>query len=60
MYSACIKIEESLPWIELEEVFQTKAEAQKAVKDMLIKAKIKIAKLPKERHIKASQSQTLK
>jgi hypothetical protein len=54
MYSAWIKLDESLPWIELEEAFQTKAEAQKAVKEILSKAKIKIAKLPKEKHVKAA------
>jgi hypothetical protein len=54
MYSACIKIDDSLPWIELEEAFQTKAEAQKAVKEILSKAKIKISKLPQqEKEIKA-------
>lgn len=55
MYSAWIKIDESLPWIELEETFQTKAEAQKAAKEMLSNAKIKISKLPKqEKKIKAT------
>jgi hypothetical protein len=55
MYSAWVKIDESLPWIELEEAFQTKAEAQKAVKEILNRARIKIAKLPKqEKRIKAS------
>ena len=55
MYSAWIKIEDTLPWIELEEAFRTKAEAQKAVKEILSKAKIKIAKLPKqEKKIKAT------
>jgi hypothetical protein len=55
MYSAWIKIDESLPWIELEEAFQTKAEAQKAVKEILSRARIKISKLPKqEKRIKAS------
>jgi hypothetical protein len=55
MYSAWIKIDDSLPWIELEEAFQTKAEAQKAVKERLSKVKIKIAKLPKqEKQIKAT------
>ena len=49
LYSAWIKIDDSLPWIELEEAFQTKAEARKAVKEILSKAKIKIAKLPKQR-----------
>jgi hypothetical protein len=48
MYSAWIKIDESLPWIELEETFRTKAEAQKAAKERLSKAKIKISKLPKQ------------
>jgi len=48
MYSACIKIDDNLPWIELEEAFQTKAEAQKAVKEILSKVKIKISKLPQQ------------
>jgi hypothetical protein len=38
----------SLPWIELEEVFRTKAEAQKAAKRMLTKTKIRIARLNKQ------------
>jgi len=55
MYSAWIKIDDSLPWIELEEAFQTKAEAQKAVREILSKVKIKISKLPKkENQIKAT------
>jgi len=48
MYSAWIKIDDNLPWIELEGAFQTKAEAQKAVKERLSKAKTKIVKLPKQ------------
>ena len=48
MYSAWIKIDDSLPWIELEKAFQTKAEAQRAVKEILGKTKIKISKLPKQ------------
>ncbi len=46
MYSAWIKLE-SLPWIELEEAFRTKADAQKAVQQVLSTVKIKISKLPK-------------
>ena len=57
MYSACIKIDDSLPWIELEEAFQTKAEAQKAVKEILSKTKIKIAKLPKKERAKPQLKQ---
>jgi len=45
MYSAWIKLDDSLPWIELEKAFQTKAEAQKAVREVLSKAQIKISKL---------------
>ena len=56
MYWAWIKLDDSLPWIELEEAFQTKAEAQQAVKEILSRAKIKIAKLPKEKHVKAAIS----
>jgi hypothetical protein len=55
MYSAWIKIDDSLPWIELEEAFRTKAEAQKAVKELLSKTKIKISELPKqEKQIRAT------
>jgi hypothetical protein len=46
MYSAWIKIDDSLPWIELEDAFQTKAEAHRAVQEVLSKAQIKISKLP--------------
>jgi hypothetical protein len=48
MYSAWIKLEDSLPWIELEEAFQTKAEAQKAVQKVLSEVKIRISELPKK------------
>ena len=40
MYSAWIKLDDSLPWIELEEAFQTKAEAQKAVQEVQAKPKL--------------------
>ncbi|MCW4054511.1 MAG: hypothetical protein NWE84_06285 [Candidatus Bathyarchaeota archaeon] len=53
MYSAWIKLDNSLPWIELEEAFQTKAEAKRAVQEVLSKVQIKISKLPKEK-IKAT------
>jgi hypothetical protein len=48
MYSAWIKINDSLPWIELEEAFQTKAEAQEAVEERRSKVKIKIVKMSKQ------------
>jgi uncharacterized protein YfcZ (UPF0381/DUF406 family) len=43
-----IKIDDSLPWIELEEAFRTRAEAQEAMKERLNKAKIKTAELTKQ------------
>ena len=49
MYSAWVKIDESLPWIELKEAFQTKTEAQEATKEKLSKVKIKIVEMPRER-----------
>ena len=55
LYSVWIKIDDSLPWIELEEAFRTRAEAQKVVKERLKKAKIKIAELTKqEKQIKTT------
>jgi hypothetical protein len=46
MYSAWVKIDDSLPWIELGEAFQTKTEAQEATKEKLSKVKIKIVEMP--------------
>jgi hypothetical protein len=55
MYSAWVKIDDSLPWIELKEVFQTKTEAQEAIKEKLSKVKIKIVEMPpRKNQIKAS------
>jgi hypothetical protein len=55
MYSAWIKIDDSLPWIELEGAFQTKAAAQEALKERRSNVKIKIAKMSKhEKQIKAT------
>ena len=55
MYSAWVKIDDSLPWIELKEAFQTKAEAQEVTKEKISKVKIKIVKMPlKKNFLKAS------
>jgi len=55
MYSAWVKIDDSLPWIELKEAFQTKIEAQEAIKEKLSKVKIKIVEMPlRNNPIKAS------
>ncbi len=55
MYSAWVKIDESLPWIELGEAFQSKTEAQEATKEKLSKVKIKIVEMPPRKNaLKAS------
>lgn len=55
MYSAWIKIDDSLPWIELKEAFQTKNEAQEAIKEKLSKVKIQVVEVPPRKNtIKAS------
>ncbi len=47
MYTAWIKIDDSLPWIELKETFQTKTEANEAARKKLEAVKIKIVKTPR-------------
>jgi hypothetical protein len=42
LYAVWIKISETLPWIELENEYQTRAEARKEAKKILNCAKIKI------------------
>ena len=51
MYSAWVKIDDSLPWIELKEAFQTKTEAQEAIREKLSKVKIKIVEMPPRKNI---------
>jgi len=50
MYSAWVKIDDSMPWIELKEAFQTKTEAQEAIREKLSKVKVKIVELPPRRN----------
>lgn len=45
-YTAWIKIDDNLPWIELTETFQTKIEAKVSAKEKLNSVKIKIVKVP--------------
>jgi len=49
MYSAWIKLDDSLPWIELEKAFQTKEEAHKAAQEVLSKVQIRISGLPNKK-----------
>ncbi|MEM3673376.1 MAG: hypothetical protein QW468_04045 [Candidatus Bathyarchaeia archaeon] len=42
LYAACVKINETLPWIEIEGTYATRNEARKAAKEAVKKMKIKI------------------
>lgn len=44
MYVVWIRIDETLPWIELQREYQTRTDAKKAAKNILTNAKIKIVK----------------
>ena len=46
VYVAWIKIDDSLPWLELREVFRSKTEAKESAKEKLSAVKIKIVKMP--------------
>ena len=56
-YTAWIKIDDSLPWIELRETFQTKSEAQECTKEKLNAVKIKIVKMSQRIAAEASIKQ---
>ncbi|MEM2099461.1 MAG: hypothetical protein QXU99_06975 [Candidatus Bathyarchaeia archaeon] len=45
MYVVWIKLDENLPWIELERDYQNKKEAREAAKQILKSAKVKIVKV---------------
>jgi len=54
LYAVWIKIDETLPWVELEGEYQTIREAKKTVKTVLNSAKIKFVKVSEQReHVKA-------
>jgi len=54
LYAAWVKINETLPWIEIEGTYETKNEARKAAKEAIKKMKIKIVRLSdKEKQVKA-------
>ena len=49
MYNVCIRINETLPWIELEGTYQTRQEAREAAKAVIEDIKIKIVPLQEKR-----------
>ncbi len=52
MYTAWIKIDETLPWIEINKDYATKKEAKKAAKKVLNNAKIRIAKVSRKEKVR--------
>jgi hypothetical protein len=44
LYAVWIKIDESLPWIELESEYQTRVEAKREAKNVLDHARIKVVR----------------
>jgi hypothetical protein len=54
MYTVWIKINETLPWIELEGIYQTRKEAKEAAEKFLNSIDTKIVELPaKKKRVKA-------
>ncbi|MDQ7033111.1 MAG: hypothetical protein Q9M37_10435 [Desulfonauticus sp.] len=53
MYTAWIKIDESLPWIEIKGEYATKQKAKNAAEKVLSNVKIKIARVSRKEKAKA-------
>jgi hypothetical protein len=49
LYAVLIKIDETLPWIELKGEYQTRREAKKAANEFLNVVKIKTVEIPEKR-----------
>jgi len=49
LYAVWVKIDETLPWIELKGTYQTRREAKKAAREILDHAEMRIAEMPKRR-----------
>ena len=49
LYALWVKIDETLPWIELERTYETRKRAQKAAKELQGKITVKIVSLDKNR-----------
>jgi hypothetical protein len=48
LYAVWVKIDETLPWIELEEIYTTRKSAQKAAKKLSGNLMVKIVRIDKE------------
>lgn len=54
MYAVWIKIDETLPWIELKGKYRTKREAKNTAKEILLRTEMRIVEIPeRERRVEA-------
>lgn len=53
MYGVMVKIDKTLPWIELERTCETHREAKKAAEDFIKSLQLKIIALPEKKPMKA-------
>jgi hypothetical protein len=51
MYCVMVKIDESLPWIELKREYATRTEARQAGQRVMQKIELKIASIPNEKRL---------
>jgi len=49
LYAIWVKIDETLPWIELSGTYQTREEARRMAKTLLKKIRVKVVMVEKER-----------
>jgi len=49
LYAIWIKLDETLPWIELKGTYETRGKARQAAKEILNRAEIKIVEMPKKK-----------
>lgn len=51
LYAVWIKIDETLPWIELKGKYRTKREAKRAARDTLDRVEIRVVEMPEKKRI---------
>jgi hypothetical protein len=49
LYTVWIKIDETLPWIELKGEYQTRKEAKKRAEEFLVSTRAKIVEIPEKK-----------
>ena len=49
MYGVMVKVDATLPWIELKKTFETRSEARRAAEDFINSLQVRIVALPEKR-----------